>query len=481
MGTVSRSVFDGPFNFLFRSIVLAVAGLSAASAAAQDAPVVAPGESFTFDAPDAIDGDCGGALVDVCDFVVNEPPLRSFALAILPLQRVTGESFQYNDFEVPLSEIPGSPPDTVVMAQISGSAGIKGFLAVSSIGAASASVGLKVIDITDDPDAGTVIASRSLANYGLNTSPSASVSGSLGLEGQAGFPYVGLSGTGAVGISIGVAPKKQIVRDTVDFGLGVLLRRGHRYRLQLELTNSATNYVLNGWTVSSFFAPDLGGPMIPNLLDPFESADQPQTWLTFLEPLSKPLPELAIRKGTADQTVGILDGALSPALSAFMTRKQKRKQFKTHSLIAQLFPELGAPPYTLLKIAKNSRFLNLVNSTLRDVLTLPGVDQTNLAVMVQEDLFAQGDANRNRAIEESLHACRNLTSLYLPAQFGGELEAVIAVVDFYMLQSLNAGLDIGEAPAFFTKAESDFGVGFYKGAYKNLCSAYDQLVNPGPR
>ena len=163
----SGLVFGRPLTFLSRSICLAAAGLwFTVAAAAQDDPFVAPGDSFSFAEPDFVDGDCGGALLDVCDFIVNEPPLRSFALAVLPLQRVTGKAFQYNQFEIPPSEVPGSPPDTVVMAQISGSAGIKGFLAVTGTGAASASVALKVIDVTDDPDAGTVVASHSLASYG---------------------------------------------------------------------------------------------------------------------------------------------------------------------------------------------------------------------------------------------------------------------------------------------------------------------------
>jgi hypothetical protein len=109
-----------------------------------------------------------------------------------------------------------------------------------------------------------------------------------------------------------------------------------------------------------------------------------------------------------------------------------------------------------------------------EVLGFPGVDVTRLTFTVQEDEI---EAIEDAAIEDKVAACINTVRLYLPAEFGGQLERVLGLVDALIEQSELAGLRTGRAPAYLLDAQIDLTEGNYKRSYRNACKAYDALAN----
>jgi hypothetical protein len=107
----------------------------------------------------------------------------------------------------------------------------------------------------------------------------------------------------------------------------------------------------------------------------------------------------------------------------------------------------------------------------------PGVQMSNLQLTLQYDSLELEQRTINRRIEEVLQEGKRLTSMYLPEAHGGELERVMAVVGELIASSQAAGIRVGQAPVFHSKAVQQLGSGSYKKAFDNLRQAYTQMAN----
>lgn len=81
-----------------------------------------------------------------------------------------------------------------------------------------------------------------------------------------------------------------------------------------------------------------------------------------------------------------------------------------------------------------------------------------------------------RQIEQMLTSCTRLVSLYLPVNFGGQLENVQKLVQTRIEQSKAAGLDTCDAQAYFRQGEAAYLNRDYKKAYQWYIDAYRQLL-----
>jgi outer membrane murein-binding lipoprotein Lpp len=94
---------------------------------------------------------------------------------------------------------------------------------------------------------------------------------------------------------------------------------------------------------------------------------------------------------------------------------------------------------------------------------------------------AKVDEVLEREIEENLAQCIPIASLYLPADFGGRLELVQDIVEEWILNSQDAGMDSHPAMRHYNRAVTAFEHGNYKSAYQRFCLSYKTLTRTGPR
>lgn len=81
-----------------------------------------------------------------------------------------------------------------------------------------------------------------------------------------------------------------------------------------------------------------------------------------------------------------------------------------------------------------------------------------------------------RQIEQLLASCTLIVSLYLPVNYGGQLENVQKLVGTRIEQSKAAGLDVCNAQAYFNQGVTAALNGEYKKAYQWYMDAYKQLL-----
>ncbi len=135
------------------------------------------------------------------------------------------------------------PKETPLRAQVSGQFDLRGYLALLGVGQIKAVVSLSVEDLGhidgDDPhslDPGEPVAGKRLFERELTASFDPSLGMSFGLQGGSDFEGMSTGVDSTFGVNM---QKLNILETNLDFGLDVLLRRGHRYRFVLALDASA--------------------------------------------------------------------------------------------------------------------------------------------------------------------------------------------------------------------------------------------------
>lgn len=112
------------------------------------------------------------------------------------------------------------------------------------------------------------------------------------------------------------------------------------------------------------------------------------------------------------------------------------------------------------------------NATRKDLTVRVDEDEVELMATNNETI----DRTDKRQIEENLEAKNMIVSLILPEEHGGQLEAVIDLVETLIYNSENAGFDTKKSKFFFNRALLAFDNSKYKLSYTLLTKAYDSLV-----
>lgn len=431
-----------------------------------DPPVlVKPGETFYFGTP-GFDNGCEtfpavslppGSIVDCTPNSITpgtDRPLRSTVrVQKTPFGRAKATFFQFNDIELDA----GNRPDTLLMAQISGNADIRGFLVLIGLGKVETKLVAKVFDITDGEVGAPVVKTHTIAKYEVKASFQA-LSG-FGLNVEGGAPYLGVSGGKLFNFSLEM--KKDVVRDDVSFGFDVLIRRGHVYRVQLQLESEAKCGGLCPLAIARFFTPleDIAAD-VPRLFDP-------ELWKDTLgiDADGLKLPNFAF----GDSKFSFF----KDALTANCDDKNGDDKCSMTELLAGTFDwpiNVGGSDGVVSRILDKIG----VKDKLEESIPFPGTQITNLSVTVQEDEI---EAIEDAAIEDKIAACISTVRLYLPAEFGGKLERVTGLVEALIQKSEAAGLRTGRARDSLEQARDEALVGNYKRSYQDLCKAYDYMAN----
>ena len=444
---------------LGRTFALVAIGILAwrAPALASHMDTVEPGDTIVLENPH-VGGGCKQVAIDFLALCAPgtigdiDParPLRS-RVAVTPpassFRRAAAVFYQYNDIEVDA----GNRPETLLTAQVSGAVDIRGFLVLIGLGQVEAKVVAKVIDVTDDPDNGVVVKTHTIAKYEEQASFQALSGANIGIEG--GAPYLGVDTGGLFNFSLEM--KKQVVRDSFGFGFDVLVRRGHIYRVQLELESSAKCGSVCAMAAARFFS--IGEEVLPpRLVDP-------ELWSAAIGLDAIPLPNFTIGSGgfkifqnAVERNCSDTNG--DDSCSALELLGTFGFPTSVGGVVGRIVDKLGFGP----------------GGANDEVLGFPGVDVTRLSFTVQEDEI---EAIEDAAIEDKVAACISTVRLYLPAEFGGKLERVLGLVESLIEQSAMAGLDTGRAADYVLDARFDLMDGNYKRSYRNACKAYDALAN----
>jgi hypothetical protein len=352
------------------------------------AQVVDPGGSFDFTSPDGgvvpsgIQGSTGmfndgQANINSDASPTTPAPLDTRVFATGPLSRGSAEVLQFVEFTV----ADDGGEERVLMAQVSGQTDIRGFLTLVGLGQSEMSVSLEVVDVTGDlldavPQ--KIVMSEPLADYELVGTFDASAAGGLAVDlGSATFVQVGVDGGGEIGIPM----QKQVVRDMVPFGVDLLVRRGHTYRIQL-VASSQTKLGVAGGVGNVAFSPAFDVPT--NVFDP-------AGWIDSLE---MPLLDAGLRNFNLPESPG---GVFSfPTIENFLT---EIGGFDVSIRNTRLYS--GLPTANTLSDAR-SRFN--IPTTLREALLefygnatdrvdegidSPGIHLARLEVLVEQDTSEQ--------------------------------------------------------------------------------------------
>ena len=434
---------------------------------AQAVPTLRPGETHLFTDPDGVDGDCTESEVLLLAYgaacgVASPPstPLSGFVEASRRFRRASYEVFQYNEFTVDATSRPGS----LLLAQVSGKAFVRGFLAIVGVGQTSSDVVLKLLDVTNDPDNGEVVKAHTISRSELEGSFDPGLGLDLKVEG--GAPYIGVGGGNKIDFKIKAS--KKLVRANVDFGFDTLLRRGHTYRLQLESKGFAKMGAMPGLAVASF----------GSLLDTIPNVIDRTWWLDALGPVELPRipiihlpPQPAFVPWSADIFIP------NPPCPERIDEDEPYDCTVTDVLDFLDFPTTLDGILDRIEARRADRLASDDTNDLEDRLDRllggpPGVQLSALSVTIQEDPFEAFD----RGIEENLRRGVELVSLYLPEANGGRLEAVTFLVESLIERSDAAGLQTGNARRIFDHAVEDFNGGRYKRSYLGLSKAYRLLI-----
>lgn len=247
--------------------------LSLFASIAQAATPVQPGTTVVLrsdmlnNPADGTDASCGTfpiilpAVTTTCgtDQMGQQFGVRAFASQ--SFNRGQGTASQFYEIEVD----PGDGSETPLLAQISGKTNLNGFLALVGGGQVKGSLTFKVIDLgpSDNIDytGGKVVHRETLSSHQLQ---GAAITGlNFGISVEGGAPYIGMGAQPEFKVNITL--QKELVRDTIDFGVHVLLLRGHTYRLQFDTSVLAKKEAVPGLSIAQF---KLGDDRAPNMLDP---------------------------------------------------------------------------------------------------------------------------------------------------------------------------------------------------------------------
>lgn len=228
-------------------------------------PEIAPGDFFKFPAPggvvtaDEVDGESdffpfGIAVVPFPTFASDNlntgVPLAGAVFASGALSRAITEVHQINEFTIP------DPGNTghALKAQISGSAFIGVFLGLLGTGQAGYSVTVEVIDVTNGEHHLVKSMTIDERQFKSELGVSASLSGAI----QAGGIFAG--GEASIGLGVSIPASMELVRATKDFGLDVLVQRGHTYQVMLKLEAEARNTLFGTYAIVAF--PDVNDLLV---------------------------------------------------------------------------------------------------------------------------------------------------------------------------------------------------------------------------
>jgi len=260
--------------------------------AAEAGKLIEPGETIALTtvgertSPDDVGGNCDEFLTAICrtdtgEFGMVGDPFGARATVPIsaPFSRGSASVFQAYEFDIDASGRSG----TVLLGQIFGTAKLNGFLAQIAGGGSAASLVVKIIDLGPSPPAdrkgGKVVLQKTLAKHELQGRVLTGIGFDLKVEG--GAPYIGFGGGPKLGVNI--QAQKKLVRDSADFGLQVLLIRGHSYRVKFELNVNAKSGGLGGQSIAQFQQFD--GPVVDLLAS--------QNWLDTLSgAVDAELPEI---------------------------------------------------------------------------------------------------------------------------------------------------------------------------------------------
>jgi hypothetical protein len=454
-----------------RKLRLATAlALLAAAGVAGAEPVVEPGQTLELGDFESSGGSCDTFTPSAfCQYGVEDGRLIGVGDVANAFARAELHSFHGHEFEISAS--PGTA-ETVLATQISGAVNVRGFLAMFGLGHSRAEVLLRVIDITGvtpadegeplDPEEGVVVSTQTLSANEIV----GSFQPSIGAEasGDVGAPHGGSVGLG-ISAELGLTAQVEPIRESVDFGFDVLLRRGHRYRLLLELQSSNKIGGLSALSIASFY------PLLdpPNLL-------HPDFWTGALATLNSPgVSDLAADR--IESSGGFDFPEIETSIGDF------GGGFAGIGLAPTIFQPPSLFPLALAKGVPLSAtsiidFLQLDGAftPVEEEVTNPGVELTRLAVTVEQDAI---EIARNRDIEDAVARCPSRVSLYLPLEHGGNLEAVDYVVESLIARNEAAGLWVRNARRFLAASRNDAADGDYHDAYRNLCRAYGQITAIG--
>jgi hypothetical protein len=349
------------------------------------------------------------------------------------------------------------------------------------------------LDITDT-NAPIIVSCQRIADNNADARVGASIGGGVDVGGEAGFPYAGAEAGGSIDADLHLEPILRFVRDDATFGFMTLLRRGHVYRVQVELSADTSVRVFGGTAIASFFSPAAGGPVIPNALDPDPiptTKGAENSWLSLLTPMAGAIPDLQVAKGNADVVCRSVDvgggtfdyasvwnqsisDVINPLGFGFLSANEAARSFGGHALFSQLF---AAPPLSIGQLVRSSPFLAARNEGAFETIELPGVAVDGPTITLANDAVELAEQAKNRAIEENLKQHEVLVSLYLPAAFGGEFERCTNLVSGLIAQSKAAGYITLDAELSLNRAMVARRRGKYRFAYQHLLEAYDKLAD----
>lgn len=463
-----------------------LAGTSAASDSAlggESAPSLKPGASHRFARVDGIVTPDAPPAIGEREFFPSTGPSPSFALwngdapfdsgrdlraaaiAFQALARARISVTRHNDFVLDA----GDAPDAVVPAQVSATVRFRGFLALLGSGQAKAKATLKVIDVTtEDP---LVVASRDIFEETID----GALKPTLGVDVGALIPVP--DGQAAVSFEFETEGEKKLVNDDCDVSLPVLLQRGHRYRLLLELKARVRTGIAGGLADVEFWMA-VPGDREARGLDPAPSLVDSRYWRKALECAE---PSLSLQKIVQTGNLGLPQNVVTrflgeigtPSLLALQSRDEvvmRTTRLSSPRTIEQIFAGIGFPSRFTV-----GHFLDWLPKPLADadeVIDDLGVRMTDLSVSIGPD---PGDAEA-REIESDLAAGRVVFERVLPESRGGRLERVIELVDRRIDQARDAGLDPGQAALYLEYARQNLASGQYHRSYSTLVQAYAELT-----
>ena len=344
------------------------------------------------------------------------------------------------------------------------------FLLLLGVGHSKVEVVAELLDTTD-PDRVVVVNCKEIAKHRVNSAMKPSVDVSLKVEG--GAPYIG----GGLGIGTGNLIHYEMlkVRDSVDFGFDVMLRRGHTYRLVVKCKSESMLTAaglgigaapIGGKSIACFFSPeDLADPdvLVPNLLanhfDRLEEIVQILSLPTNGTLANVPLLNLGNGNDLPDLIQDIVD---------FLTFTIQTQANSISNLLRNKF-DLDLPANVDL-CSMASSFFDLTDRLLgEEQVDSPGITTKSLCVSIAQDTL---EVAERQLIETSLLNRAPTVQHVLPAAVGGQLEKVLFLVDERIAQAASAGLATNNAPYFMNLARTELNQGAYRTAYLRANTAY---------
>jgi hypothetical protein len=220
----------------------------------------------------------------------------------------------------------------------------------------------------------------------------------------------------------------------------------------------------------------------PELCDPARSED---LFLLFLDTVNaegqregdgKICEKLAALEGSPETPPALCLGTHM----AFLAAKTMR------DLVALCDPAMAAKPETagldLLRsdiAGVNVQMQESVRSAkkeLTNAMTIVGGHVSDVSAVNTTSIRDEVEAGLRLEIEKALEAGKTYASIYLPAAYGGQLEAVRRIVLDVVAHVRESGEPLNGAPAKVAAADEEFHQKHYKKAYHLYCEAYVAAV-----